>query len=77
MQLDGFMANFLHFCEMTGLSRDVVTLIDAIETEQVDGMRYASLYFTEATNPENLSVVGTAEEQARFTIRGSSQQARD
>jgi hypothetical protein len=71
MQLDGFMANFLHFREMAGLSRDGVTLIDAIETEQVDGMRHASLYFTKATNPENLSVVGTAEEQARFTISGA------
>jgi len=65
------MSNFLHFREMAGLSRDGVTLIDAIESARFAGIRHASLYFTRTTDPECVAVAGAGEELARDTVNGA------
>jgi hypothetical protein len=62
------MEEILEFREMVGIVRTGLTLIDAIETENIDGTRHASLYFSTTTDSSRVVVAGTGVEQSRFTI---------
>ena len=64
------MVDPLHFREMVGVSRDGITLIEAVDTGATDGGQGATLYFTTGTDSGRVAVASPTEERDRFTIGG-------
>jgi hypothetical protein len=64
------MVNSLHFREMVGVSRNGITMIDAVDTGATDGGQGATLYFTTGTDAARVAVASPTEERDRFTIGG-------
>lgn len=64
------MVDPLHLREMVGLSRNGITMIDAVDTGATDGGQGATLYFTTGTDSTHVAVASPTEERDRFTIGG-------
>jgi len=65
------MVDCLTFREMAGLSRNGVTMIDAVDTGVTERGQGATLYFARGTDGARVRVANTTEERDRFTIGGS------
>jgi len=64
------MVHPLKFREIVGVSRNDITMIEAVGTGATDGKQAATLYFTAGSDSARVAVANTTEERARFTIGG-------